>query len=584
MSNSKASKILGLFLILSFLFLVFLARIADIATSDRFAPMPLKKEIDSPTRGEIVSADNFHAARSMKTYSVSVNPANIAPEKLDLFVKMFSIYSQQNDKSLKAVLQGEKKVILQDGVDARTAKNYRQLSTTLDKMKVFIPKKIGSRYYRFGLEISENSFLREYPFGDLFQPYLGFVKYETGHGLIGVENFYENILTPSVHGYISGQKDVGGNIIFNKKSENLSRQDGSNIKLSVNFKLQKSVELILDGAKRKLGAQEIIAAVMEPHTGRFLSIASSNRFVPYQITKESLSSMKVGAVQYIYEPGSTIKPFVFAMLLEKRLTSQFEMVNGHGGKYQIGNKLITDEHKAMSMTAEDGIIYSSNIAMAQLAQRLDPKSYAEGLRSFGFGVKSGIELGYELPGDLPSVMQLQSDIYKATASYGYGMRTNFPQLMAAYNIFNNGGKFVTPRLVQKVYYGANEKELPPQERACMLSESTVQKMKGILRKVVEKGTGVDAKVPGLDIGGKTGTAHIAKGGSYVRSFNSSFFGFANDDKNRYTIGVLVVEPQGAHFASVTAVPVFKNIVLKMADLGYLVPKGQPLTIDSNITH
>jgi cell division protein FtsI (penicillin-binding protein 3) len=99
---------------------------------------------------------------------------------------------------------------------------------------------------------------------------------------------------------------------------------------------------------------------------------------------------------------------------------------------------------------------------------------------------------------------------------------------------------------------------------------TALRMKNILKKVVEKGTGTGTKLDGLEIGGKTGTAHIAKGGSYARSFNSSFFGFANDhNSSNYTIGVLVVEPKKAHVASMTAVPVFKQIVLKMVQGGFL---------------
>ena len=98
-------------------------------------------------------------------------------------------------------------------------------------------------------------------------------------------------------------------------------------------------------------------------------------------------------------------------------------------------------------------------------------------------------------------------------------------------------------------------------------------MQKILIKTVEKGTGEATKIAGLTIGGKTGTAHIAKNGKYTNLYNSSFFGFANDKNNSYTIGVLVREPTKKYYyyASLTAVPIFKKIVEEMIEEGYLSP-------------
>jgi len=100
-------------------------------------------------------------------------------------------------------------------------------------------------------------------------------------------------------------------------------------------------------------------------------------------------------------------------------------------------------------------------------------------------------------------------------------------------------------------------------------------MNKILQKVVKKGTGTKAKTEGLVIGGKTGTAHIAsKKGGYAKLYNSTFLGFANDKKHRYTIGVLVREAKKpyAYFASKSAVPVFKQIVDALVEQGELVPE------------
>ncbi len=562
--NSKASKILGLFVIFALAFLIFLARVFDIATSDRFQTSAIKKEIDTPLRGEIVSADGFKAAISQKTYSVAVNPENIKPDQFDLFVKLFCVYSGANEKELRAMLVGDKRVILLDNIDGRSARNFRQLSASLDKMKIFTPKRVGGKYFRYGLEVFENEFLRNYSYADLFQPALGYVRAEDMQGLVGLEHYYEKYISADKAGFIQGYKDVGGNLILNTKLDRTLRSDGLNLKLNVIFKLQKQIEQVLDRYKPTLEAEEIMACVMESKTGKILALASSNRYTPYNVAKDAISSMMINPVQYVYEPGSTLKPIVFSILLESGKLNQFEIINGFNGQMRIGTKVITDEHKAASMTAEDAIVFSSNIGMAQMAQRLGSDEYVDGLRKFGFGKKSGVDISYELKGDLPNKAALSTEIYKATVSYGYGMRANFMQIMAAYNVFNNDGIYITPKIANSIYADGFEQKIAPDEVRQVISEATAAKMRSILKKVVEKGTGTAAKIEGLELGGKTGTAHIAKNGVYVKNFNSSFFGFANDGHSKYTIGVLVVDPKKAHFASATAVPIFKEIVLKLS--------------------
>ena len=90
-----------------------------------------------------------------------------------------------------------------------------------------------------------------------------------------------------------------------------------------------------------------------------------------------------------------------------------------------------------------------------------------------------------------------------------------------------------------------------------------------------RGTGTKAITPGLVIGGKTGTAHMVERGKYIHKYNTAFMGFANDAKHKYSIGVIVREPAKSHFASQTAVPVFKKAVDIMIEEGYLKPSSNP---------
>jgi cell division protein FtsI (penicillin-binding protein 3) len=167
-------------------------------------------------------------------------------------------------------------------------------------------------------------------------------------------------------------------------------------------------------------------------------------------------------------------------------------------------------------------------------------------------------------------------MHRANSSYGYGMLVTFAQLWKAYSAFNNDGVAVTPRIVDYLQDAKGRHYiLPPTEGDLHpVGKKAANQIHEILKEVVKRGTGVKAQYPGLEIGGKTGTAHIAKHGRYVREYHSSFYGFANDNKgHKYTIGVLVIRAKGYHkyFASQSAVPTFKNAVRILVEEGYLEP-------------
>ena len=176
---------------------------------------------------------------------------------------------------------------------------------------------------------------------------------------------------------------------------------------------------------------------------------------------------------------------------------------------------------------------------------------------------------------------LNNKLHRANTSYGYGMRATPIQLLKAYSAFNNDGVSVTPRLV---HYFEDEKGRhyipePKIDDIQTISKKTANQMHNILLEVVKRGTGVAAQYPGLEIGGKTGTAHMAKDGHYVREYHSSFYGFANDEfEHKYTIGVLVIRAKAKHkyFASQSAVPTFKNLVEILVERGKLKPSTEAI--------
>ena len=148
------------------------------------------------------------------------------------------------------------------------------------------------------------------------------------------------------------------------------------------------------------------------------------------------------------------------------------------------------------------------------------------------------------------------------------------QVLKAYTVFNNNGRIVTPKLVKKLVSPSGQELFPEKTNdPQVISAAASKRMQKILMKVVQQGTGTGTKMQGLEVGGKTGTAHIAEDGVYVKSYNGSFFGFVNDKKSKYTIGVLVREAKKrkAYFAAQSAVPVFKELIEKLVENGYLTP-------------
>jgi cell division protein FtsI (penicillin-binding protein 3) len=301
-------------------------------------------------------------------------------------------------------------------------------------------------------------------------------------------------------------------------------------------------------------------------------MASSNRYLPKSIRRKDYPSLNSDMIEYSFEPGSVLKPITFSLLLERKLINPYDLVNGHNGRFKMGRKIIRDEHRFDWLSAENVIVYSSNIGIAQLAQKLSGYEFHQGLKRFGFAQKSTPDLIYEKVGSIPSAKRLENKIYKATCAYGYGIKANLMQLMRAYSVFNNNGTMVTPQIVSGYINEHHQyKKIPSFDTVQVLKSVTANRVKKILIKTVNEGTGKKAITPGLEIGGKTGTAHIVEKSKYVNKYNTAFMGFANDKTHNYTIGVIVVQPKKSQYASQTAVPVFKKAVEIMIEEGYLKP-------------
>jgi len=564
-----SDKIAGLFLLFTLFAVIFVVRVIYITLHKPKHSVSItytKKEL--PIRGDIISKDNFIIATSKKVYSVAIAPQFIAPNKRQMLIDMLSIYTNKPKKYFEQKLNSNTRVILLKRISSKMAKNLKYLSSVLDMKRVFLKTSNG---IRLGLEIYEEPFKRVYNYKDTLEPVLGAYKATKNHsktGVAGIEKFYNDALKKKRSGSITGFRDLQNRIIIDKHTKIKPLINGSNLILNIDLSIQRKIELILDKYKKELDAKEIIAAVMDSKTGKILAIASSNRYNPNFIKAKDVKNMNISAIRYSFEAGSVFKPITLSLLLEHNKVNIYEVLNAYNGRYKPSWRKVPifDDDNYKWLSVENAIVHSSNIVLSQIAQRLTAKEFYFGLKKFGFTKNSGIDLSNEVVGNIPSMRQFEYEIYKASASYGYAIKTNFLQLLKAYSAFNNNGLEVTPTIANK-FKNITIKKEPVR----VISEKTALTIKQILRKVVLKGTGVKAQIDGLYIGGKTGTAQISVKGNYKKLYNSSFFGFADDEKHSFTIGVTVIKPTTKHFASQTAVPVFKEIVEILINNAYLKP-------------
>ena len=592
--NQRKYKITGLFIILLVIISIFLLSVLKTISSERRIPSHNSIIHDRSFRGAIISEDNYTLSASEKTYQAVIRGESIDPDKKELFIKLFSIYSAipEEDIRKKFKKNGKEKkgnIVLSRSINARHAMQLKSLAYKLRKLDVFRSTKTRSGIeVMYGLDIIENGETRRFPLKDVLSPILGYVgkkeenNYIRPKGKKGLERNYEKHITSKKDGYLKGKRDVSSRVIHDKNSIIKKRVDGMDLHLNIPLALQRRVELMLDAMKTKLDADEIIVGVMESKTGKVLSLASSERYDPSHITQKDIPALNPKFAEYPYEAGSVMKPLSISTAMDKGLVTPNKWFNTLNGRLEIGKgHWISDDDKFPSMQVTDIIVHSSNVGTSLISWMLTGQEFREGLLKFGVAKKSGIDLSRDLPGSLKPIRLLNNHLHRANTSYGYGMTITFAQLFKAYAAFNNGGTIVTPRIVNYLENAKGDHyTLKPKigdSRA--ITKKTAGYIHNILLEVVKRGTGVAAQYPGLEIGGKTGTAHMAKNGHYVREYHSSFYGFANDKfGHKYTIGVLVIKAKKRYkyFASQSAVPTFRNIVKILVEQRKLIPDPEVL--------
>jgi len=427
---------------------------------------------------------------------------------------------------------------------------------------------------------SEPTRRRYYPRGELAGQVIGFAGIDS-QGLEGVELRYDRDL----HGTVESmrvERDARGRRMMTEGAWQPSPRQGARIELTLDAKLQQIAQTELQAAVVARRAAAGVAVVMDPSTGEILALANVPTFDPNHVNGATSAHWRNRVIADAYEPGSTFKGILAAAALEAGVVRADDNIYCENGRYAVGRRVVHDHDPYGWLNFSDVIKHSSNIGAGKVGERLGAERLAKAVKEFGFGEITGIDLPGEIPG-LVRPAQKWGRINIVTTSFGQGIAVTPLQLLRAYGAIANGGRLMRPYVVRRVIApdGSVVREDKPEVVGQPISPQTAALVTSMLQGVVDGGTGSQARIDGVSVAGKTGTAQKVEHGRYsLRDRMSSFIGFVPADAPRFVILVVIDSPRTATYGGIVAAPVFRQIAeygldrlgLRMASAPLLAPE------------
>ena len=376
---------------------------------------------------------------------------------------------------------------------------------------------------------------------------------DAGEPVDGLEKTLDAVLRGQP-GHAAILRDAKGVRFSSPTEEGSEPRVGYTVKLTINLALQDIAEHALGDALSELGATGGDIVVLDPTNGEVRAMASR---------RSDPLSMAATALTEPYEPGSTLKPFVAARLLDLHRARTDEVMNTYNGTWELNGRKIEDDHPSPTFSLADVIRFSSNIGIVQFAQRFSPREQYELLRDLGFGVQTGVPYPAEEGGRLPLPARWDRQT-PASLAMGYALNVTPLQLATAYAAIANGGELLEPAIVKEIRAADGTLTYQHRRRVVrrVMTDETAHTLRGLLRAVVERGTGEAASLATFDVAGKTGTAKHAEHGHYVAGkYTASFVGIFPADRPQIVILVKLDNPTKTIFGGKAAAPVSKTVLL-----------------------
>ncbi|MFN9327410.1 MAG: penicillin-binding protein [Flavobacteriales bacterium] len=519
-----------------------------------------------PDRGHIYSEDGRLLATSVPEYDVRMDMVAAA-----LTNEIF----RANIDSLSwclADLFGDRTAAeyKRDLTDARARKERYYLvkrkadHTQVQRLKEFPLYRLGR--YKSGL-VTEKRTVRAHPFGRLAARAVGYVLRDSS--AIGLEGGYDKWLKGTT-GRRLERRLTGGVWMPMDDGDGTDPVPGSDIHTTIDINLQDVADAALERQLRHHGAQYGTVVVMEVATGYVKAISNLTR-VNDSVYVESLNHAIAGAT----EPGSTFKLASLMVGIEDGRIKATDTVDTKRGQVRFHDRIMKDSHeggfgritvqRALEVSANTGI----SVAVHRAYQK-DPKRFVEGLKRMGLHQPTGVLVpGEPVPTLRGPGEKGWSGVSLPWMSIGYEVALTPLQVLTFYNAVANKGRMMQPQFVERITRnGRTVEEFKPvvmNER--IASESTIATVHDMLVGVVDSGTATNLKAAHFAIAGKTGTAQIARNGSYREngvSYQASFVGYFPADAPKYSCIVVVNGPTtSGYYGNVVAGPIFKEIADKI---------------------
>ena len=506
-------------------------QVLDNAFFKRQGNVRFVRNLDLPAnRGRILDRNGNILASSVPVPSIWASPEDIDrdPDKLKTLAKLLGMSQNELDKKLSD--EDKTFVWLKRQVDESVAKQIADL-------------KIKGVYDR-------KEYKRIYPEGESVAHVVGFTNVENV-GQEGVELTFNKDLggKPGNRRVI---KDRLGQVVEDI-GEMVPPVDGQDLQLSIDSKVQYFAYEKIKEAVVNHRAQAGSVVVLDAKTGEVLALANYPSYSPNRRGNLSGAQLRNRALTDTFEPGSTMKPIVVSLALDKGIVKPETLIQTAPGKLQMGSATITDAHPHGVLSVNEVIQKSSNVGTVKIALQMQPHDMWEMFTQVGLGQKPKVPFPGAVAGKVRAY-KTWKPIEQATMSYGYGLSTSLFQLAQAYSVFANDGELLPMSLVKN--------EAPP-TGVRVLTPQTATAVRHMLHLVtLPGGTATKAQTMGYSVGGKTGTAHKVEGKGYAgHKYRGFFVGIAPIENPRVVVAVMVDEPTaGQYYGGDVAAPVFSQTV------------------------
>ncbi len=503
-----------------------------------------------PRRGQILDRNGRTLATSHFSHTIVIN-TSLMPTPADDFLQALAAALGRSPEYLRAHWSGR-----------------RYFRKVPEEVSAAVQLLLASRK---GLHpqfiVFEDESKRVYPNDALAGHIIGFTKPDASGdniGQAGIEQVWDEHLRGSYRKLSVPVYSWGRSMAPIERAE-IEATFGHDVVLTLDAEIQMFTERALRQQVNRMGARGGVAVVLDVKTGAVLALANCpdfnlNDFARH--AREAPDTLRNRALTDPIEIGSVMKIFTTAILLDQKLLSVDEIVDGKGGYVQLHGRGIKDVHRIGVVPFTRAFAESSNVVFALLSERLEPEVYHGALTRFGFGRPSGIDLQGEGRGVLRGPEQWTSQS-RASLAIGYESSATAIQVAAALAAIGNGGRLLRPRLAAEIRArdGRLVRRFEPEEIGRAVSPQVCQALLDLMSAVVdsEEGTGDEARVAGFSVGGKTGTTVKQLKRDGRNQYYASFAGLLPLSDPRLAIYVYLDEPQNQKYGGRVAAPVFREI-------------------------